>query len=140
MSSDKNTEPLPKNLQSNLSESINKSNDSIIQQLSGNVGNESKRLCPFCGVEFLSTNIKRHIMVHTGEKPFACKYCSYRSSQKTNLLKHELTHTGEKPFKCPYCDHRSVQSVNLDRHLKIKHGDKFGQISTETNFDRSPPV
>ena len=45
--------------------------------------------CPFCAKIMKSMgDMKRHIMFHTGEKPFSCEYCPYSSSQKVHLNSH----------------------------------------------------
>ena len=48
-----------------------------------------KYQCPFCPV-IMSQNgtMKRHIMVHTGEKPFKCQLCQYASGRKASLQHH----------------------------------------------------
>ena len=33
---------------------------------------------------------------HTGEKPFACTQCDFRTTQTCNLKRHSKAHTGEK--------------------------------------------
>lgn len=50
-----------------------------------------RHLCPHCGKGFHSPkDLRRHIMTHTGEKPFLCPYCDHRANQKSNLKSHML--------------------------------------------------
>ncbi|XP_042875527.1 longitudinals lacking protein, isoforms A/B/D/L-like isoform X3 [Penaeus japonicus] len=48
--------------------------------------------CPVCGKAFSSRNrrqdLQRHLLSHTGERPFPCSFCPYRASLKGNLKKH----------------------------------------------------
>ncbi|XP_042875501.1 longitudinals lacking protein, isoforms A/B/D/L-like isoform X1 [Penaeus japonicus] len=53
--------------------------------------------CPECGREFHGLN------------------------KKFLLTRHMITHTGEKPFQCPYCPYRANVSSNLTRHLRTVH-------------------
>ena len=51
--------------------------------------------CPFCNRTMIHLeSMKRHIMIHTGEKPFSCEfeYCAYASNQKSHLKKHMDKH------------------------------------------------
>ncbi|XP_076059120.1 uncharacterized protein LOC143035883 isoform X4 [Oratosquilla oratoria] len=46
-------------------------------------------LCPVCGYcSSKLSNVKAHLLTHTGEKPYACPLCSYRASKKGNLKRH----------------------------------------------------
>ena len=58
----------------------------------------------------------------TGEKPFKCLQCGYRSRQKSDLKRHINVHSGTKPFRCLQCDYRSTQKSNLKRHINV-HSD-----------------
>ena len=48
-----------------------------------------KYVCPVCGKEFPDKTVFRtHYMIHTGEKPFACPHCPYKTNQKSHLKTH----------------------------------------------------
>ena len=36
--------------------------------------------------------------------PVTCEECGKVLADQTSLNRHMMIHTGEKPFKCPYCD------------------------------------
>lgn len=54
---------------------------------------------------------------------FSCDVCPYTSEVKTNWQRHMLIHTGLKPFQCQYCSKGFTQKVNLKSHMKSNHYD-----------------
>lgn len=49
--------------------------------------------CPYCKYSTTySTALKRHIVVHTKEKPFVCNICFKSYTQKKSLQMHEISH------------------------------------------------
>ena len=45
-------------------------------------------------------DVKKHSLIHTGEKPHKCAVFDKRLIQKGQLQAHLLTRTAEKPHKC----------------------------------------
>lgn len=46
---------------------------------------------PGCGKSYSNSgNLKKHSLVHSGVKPFACSYpnCTFDSNQRSNTLRH----------------------------------------------------
>ena len=45
--------------------------------------------CPICSKIMSSpADIKRHVRIHTGEKPFKCDFCNFAANVKCTLKSH----------------------------------------------------
>ena len=72
---------------------------------------------PGCSSVFReNAKLKRHRLVHTGEKAFKCEYCGLSFSLRHNLKTHEKTHTRTDLLKCRYCPYETIQKSNLKLH------------------------
>ncbi|XP_029935538.1 zinc finger protein 678-like [Myripristis murdjan] len=53
---------------------------------------------------------------------FVCSICGKDMKCKSNLERHAIIHTGEKPFACDLCTARFNRRGNLQEHKKRVHG------------------
>ena len=86
---------LAENTVSESEDDSDSENESNAARNHENLGNEPIKLgpqkygCPFCSKIMQQPSwLKRHILIHTGEKPFCCEFCDYKTNQKGHLEKH----------------------------------------------------
>ena len=63
---------------------------------------------------------------------YKCPHCPRSMKQSSNLRAHVMIHTGEKPWKCKYCDERFTQSGERGLHMRRVHCDILGTV--QCNF------
>ncbi|XP_076036296.1 uncharacterized protein LOC143022149 isoform X2 [Oratosquilla oratoria] len=98
---------------------------------------ERPYICHICGAMFAQTsNLKKHCMCHTGEKPHQCHYCSRSFTQTSNLKVHLRTHTGERPYVCSSCGATFSQSSNLKKHKETHQGSIVPPSTFRANVEK----
>ncbi|KAM4700881.1 zinc finger protein 740 isoform 2-T2 [Discoglossus pictus] len=80
-------------------------------------------ICEHCYGAFRSSyHLKRHIYIHTGERPYECDRCEMKFIQKYHLDRHKRVHSGEKPYQCERCQQAFSRTDRLLRHKRMCQG------------------
>ncbi|CAG5129307.1 unnamed protein product [Candidula unifasciata] len=105
---------------------------------SSNKSNE----CDICGkILSSSTNLLRHKMYHSAERPFRCDICDKGFKDVSNLKKHTMIH--KRIFPCHLCKksflRKSLLALHLLRHEShtavVKTGNSMKEITLRTFVD-----
>ncbi|XP_072270855.1 zinc finger protein 281 isoform X2 [Pyxicephalus adspersus] len=87
--------------------------------------NYKPHICQHCHASFRSSyHLRRHVLIHTGERPFECGLCNMTFIQKYLLQRHHKIHSGEKPFTCDQCNMKFIQKYHMERHKRTHSGEK----------------
>ncbi|XP_075976572.1 uncharacterized protein LOC142976881 [Anticarsia gemmatalis] len=89
-----------------------------------NKNNKKEFICDTCGKVFsMKHQLKRHVVLHSEEKPYSCSKCSKSYARKDQLLNHMHTHKDSKPYECTYCKKGFTQLCSLKDHVRSHTGE-----------------
>ncbi|CAG0880122.1 unnamed protein product [Darwinula stevensoni] len=83
---------------------------------------EKRYSCEECGkVFFKQDDLKKHLRIHSDDRPFICTVCGLMFRTSSHLLDHERRHQGQNTFNCKHCNAQYSTAFSLRKHLREKH-------------------
>ncbi|XP_068019094.1 ras-responsive element-binding protein 1 isoform X4 [Melanerpes formicivorus] len=77
----------------------------------------------------LTMHIRQH-NTDTGGTDHSCSICGKSLSSASSLDRHMLVHSGERPYKCSVCGQSFTTNGNMHRHMKIHEKDPNSTANT----------
>merc|ERR1719186_1608973 len=71
--------------------------------------------------EMMEIDDKKLSAYSAAPQRMSCPYCARKFPWASSLERHILTHTGQKPYKCTECPLWFTTKSNCDRHIIRKH-------------------
>ncbi|XP_063698975.1 zinc finger protein 626-like [Culicoides brevitarsis] len=79
-----------------------------------------KHICNICEKKFMTNaQLKKHRVIHTGEKPHSCDICGQRFSFRAGLKDHMATHAETRDFVCEICTNAFKNMKALRKHKAV---------------------
>jgi uncharacterized Zn-finger protein len=69
-----------------------------------------------------ASHLKRHMLTHSGARPYSCSHCPKAYTQSNDLVKHLRTHFGPNVYRCDIGDcHEAFAKFNELKKHKREH-------------------
>lgn len=119
----KTTKPKSKHLASTdaAKAPTNKRNKSVHQ-----AARSTNHVCNICDKSFsYSNDLRKHLRIHSDERPFECNHCGLRFRQAGCLKNHVASQHGSAvSYVCHYCTKAFPIKERLRLHMRIHSGEK----------------
>lgn len=88
--------------------------------------NGHQHVCTICSKSFsYSNDLRKHLRIHSDERPFECIHCGMRFRQAGCLKNHvACQHGSSVSFICAYCTKEFPIKERLRLHMRIHSGEK----------------
>ena len=86
---------------------------------------KGRHTCDICSREFgRSHALKRHLRMHSDDRPFTCDVCQKNYLSRSDLTRHKHRHTDERRHACSLCGKAFLTSNSLKRHSLTHSGER----------------
>ncbi|XP_021349969.1 uncharacterized protein LOC110448180 [Mizuhopecten yessoensis] len=83
--------------------------------------------CPVCDKSLKKEHVLEHLRLHTGNKPFMCRYCNFGFISALSLRRHLLGHMGLTERKCEECGKEYKKISSYKEHMLQHEMEKAGK-------------
>lgn len=82
--------------------------------------------CEVCVKVFRwGSDLRKHLRIHTNERPFVCVHCNRKFRQSGNLKNHIAARHGSTAiFTCDYCNVSFPIKERLRLHMRLHSGER----------------